>query len=59
MTQEQAAEKAAIHVKHHGVIEGGKTNVTVGTLVALAYAYDVPLWTLFATEGAKEKMTTP
>jgi DNA-binding XRE family transcriptional regulator len=47
LTQEEAAEKAAIHAKHLGVIEGGKANATFGTLVALAFAYEVPLSALF------------
>jgi DNA-binding XRE family transcriptional regulator len=47
LTQEEAAERAAIHAKHLGVIEGGKANITVATLVALAYAYQVPLSALF------------
>jgi DNA-binding XRE family transcriptional regulator len=47
LTQEEAAERAGIHGKHLGVIEGGKANATVGTLVALALAYEVPLSALF------------
>lgn len=47
LTQEEAAERAAIHAKHLGVIEGGGTNPTFGTLVALAFAYDVSLATFF------------
>jgi DNA-binding XRE family transcriptional regulator len=47
LTQEAAAERAAIHAKHLGVIEGGKANATFGTLVALAYAYDVSLSAFF------------
>jgi transcriptional regulator with XRE-family HTH domain len=47
LTQEQAAERAAIHAKHLGVIEGGKSNATFGTLVALAFAYEVSLVAFF------------
>jgi DNA-binding XRE family transcriptional regulator len=47
LTQEDAAERAAIHAKHLGVIEGGKANATFGTLVALAYAYEVSLSAFF------------
>jgi DNA-binding XRE family transcriptional regulator len=47
LTQEKAAERAAIHAKHLGIIEGGKGNATVGTLVALAYAYEVSLSVFF------------
>jgi transcriptional regulator with XRE-family HTH domain len=47
LTQEQAAEKAAIHARHLGVIERGKANATFGTLVALAYAYEVSLSAFF------------
>ena len=47
LTQEQAAEKAGIHAKHLGVIESGKANATFGTLVALAYAYEVSLSAFF------------
>ena len=47
LTQEQAAEKAAIHAKHLGVIESGKTNPTFASLVALAYAYEISLSAFF------------
>jgi DNA-binding XRE family transcriptional regulator len=47
LTQEQAAERAGIHAKHLGVVEGGKTNITFGTLVALAFAYEVSLSVFF------------
>lgn len=47
LTQEEAAERAAIHAKHLGVIEGGKANATFGTLVALAFAYEVSLSAFF------------
>lgn len=47
LTQEQAAEKAAIHAKHIGVIEGGKANPTFASLVALAFAYEVSLEAFF------------
>jgi transcriptional regulator with XRE-family HTH domain len=47
LTQEQAAERAAIHAKHLNVIEGGKSKATFGTLAALAYAYEVSLSAFF------------
>ena len=47
MTQEAAAELAGIHAKHLSVIEIGKTNISFGSLVALAYAYEVSLEALF------------
>jgi DNA-binding XRE family transcriptional regulator len=47
LTQEAAAERAALHAKYLGVIEGGKANATLGTLVALAYAYEVSLSAFF------------
>ena len=47
LTQEEAAEKAAIHAKHLGVIEGGGANATIGTLVAFAFAYEVSLSAFF------------
>lgn len=47
MTQEQAAERAGIHAKQLGVIEGGKTNVSFPSLVGLAYAYGVSLADFF------------
>jgi len=50
LTQELAAERAGIHGKHLGVVEGGGTNVTFATLVALAFAYEVALSAFF--EGA-------
>ncbi|MFO0679818.1 MAG: helix-turn-helix transcriptional regulator [Polyangiaceae bacterium] len=53
LTQEAAAELSGLHAKHLGVIEGGKTNVTVASLVALAVAYRVPLTELFAKQDAR------
>ena len=53
LTQEAAAELSGLHAKHLGVIEGGKTNVTVASLVALAVAYRVPLAALFALRDAR------
>ena len=50
LTQERAAEAAGLHPKYLGVIEGGKSNTTFATLVALAHAYRVSLSALF--EGA-------
>jgi transcriptional regulator with XRE-family HTH domain len=50
MTQELAAERAGLHAKHLGVVEGGGANVTFATLVALAFAYEVSLSAFF--EGA-------
>jgi DNA-binding XRE family transcriptional regulator len=47
LTQEEAAERAAIHAKHLGVIEGGGANATIGTLVALAFAYEVSVVAFF------------
>ena len=47
LTQEAAAERAGIHAKHLSVIEIGKTNISFGSLVALAYAYQVSLEALF------------
>jgi DNA-binding XRE family transcriptional regulator len=47
LTQEEAGERAAAHAKHLGVIEGGQANATFGTLVALAYAYEVSLSAFF------------
>ena len=47
LTQEDAAEKAGVHAKHLGVIEGGKANATFGTIVALAFAYEVSLSAFF------------
>jgi len=43
LSQEQAAGLASIHPKHLQRIEGGKVNVTLVTLVALAEAYGVAL----------------
>lgn len=53
LTQEQAAERAAIHPKHLGVLESGKANVTFGTLVALACAYEVSVSTFFEDSPAR------
>ena len=47
LTQEQAAEKIGIHPKHLGRIEGGTVNLTFGTLIAMAVAYQVSAAQLF------------
>jgi transcriptional regulator with XRE-family HTH domain len=47
LTQEDAAERAAVYAKDLGVIEAGKANATFGTLVALAFAYEVSLSRFF------------
>jgi transcriptional regulator with XRE-family HTH domain len=47
LTQEAAAELAGIHAKHLSVIEIGKTNIGYGSLVALAYAYQVSIEAFF------------
>ena len=43
MTQEHLAESAAIDAKHYQVMEGGLSNVTFATLVAVARALGVTL----------------
>jgi transcriptional regulator with XRE-family HTH domain len=55
LTQEQAAERIGIHPKHLGRIEGGTVNVTFGTLIALAVAYQVSAEDLFAESGRAAK----
>jgi len=47
MTQAEPPSELGIHAKHLSVIEGGRTNTTFATLVALAFAYEVPLTTFF------------
>lgn len=47
LTREQAAEAIGIHAVHVARIEAGAANVTLGTLVAVALAYKVPLVALF------------
>lgn len=47
LTQEQAAEKAGLHVTHLSRIEGGLVNISFGTLVSLARSYEVSLRELF------------
>jgi len=49
LTQEGGGERAGIHAKRLSVIEGGKSNTTFATLVALAFAYEVSLTTFFET----------
>ncbi len=44
---EKAAEKARIHPVSLSRIENGRSNVTIGTLVALARAYKIPMRRLF------------
>lgn len=47
LTQQDAAEKMAVHAKHISRLETGVTNVTFATLVAASVAYAVPLRALF------------
>lgn len=47
LTQEQAAERAALDAKHFQAIEGGRTNVTMASLVGIARALGVRLAELF------------
>jgi DNA-binding XRE family transcriptional regulator len=47
LTQAEAAEAIGVHPVHVSRIEAGETNVTIGTLVALAIAYRVVLRELF------------
>jgi transcriptional regulator with XRE-family HTH domain len=41
LTQQEAAERASIEVKHWQLIEAGGTNPTLATLLALAKALDI------------------
>ncbi|HEY2509963.1 MAG TPA: helix-turn-helix transcriptional regulator [Polyangiaceae bacterium] len=55
-----AAEASGLHDNHLGHIERGAVNVSVGTLVALAKAYRVPLAEVFVeppsgVSGGKEQ----
>ena len=47
LTQEAAAELAGLHAKHLSVVENGGVNVTLSSLVALAFAYKVSLSVFF------------
>lgn len=46
-TQETAAEAAGIHEKYLSRVENGSANPSLGVLVALARAYEVPVSRLF------------
>ncbi|GEM_PF-3430702 len=52
-SQERAAELAHLHPITIIKAESGKANVTIGTLVALAIGYDVPLWAFFGPDNGK------
>jgi uncharacterized protein len=47
LTQEEAAETIGLHAKHLQRLESGLANVTLATLVAIAFAYRTPLKGLF------------
>ena len=49
LTQEQAAERSKLDVKHWQDIEAGRTNPTVATLHGIAKAVGVKLAELFET----------
>ena len=53
LTQEQVAEKAAIHPKHLQRLENGRGNVTLATLVAISKALGVTVEELFQVKKAK------
>jgi transcriptional regulator with XRE-family HTH domain len=46
-TQEQAAEKAEMNIRHYQKVEAGVANVTLRTLAKLARALDVEVARLF------------
>jgi transcriptional regulator with XRE-family HTH domain len=48
LTQEAAAERARLDVKHWQDVESGRTNPTVATLVGIARALDTTVGDLFA-----------
>lgn len=52
-SQEQLAERAGLNYKHYQEIErGGKTEIRFSTLVRIARAFGVPLYTLFTDDSA-------
>ena len=48
LTQEKAAERAKLDVKHWQDVEGARTNPTVATLVGVAWSLSVKIADLFA-----------
>lgn len=55
MTQQEAAERASIEVKHWQLIEAGGTNPTLATLLALAKALDVEVHELLRFKEPRER----
>lgn len=47
LTQEEAAGRASLDAKHLQMIEGGRTNATVASLVGIARSLGVTLAQLF------------
>ena len=47
LTQEQAAELAGLHAKYLSRVELGLPNASIAALVALAYAYRLPVAAFF------------
>ena len=47
LTQERAAEKAGLDVKHWQAIESGESNITIASLVGIAKACGASLSELF------------
>ena len=57
MTQEKAAERAKLDVKHWQDVEAARTNPTVATLIGLARALGVSVGQLFDEPGAVDSDT--
>lgn len=55
LTQEQAAERAHLSVKHLQDVERGETNPTIASLIALSRALGVTLSELFARIDSERK----
>ena len=48
LTQADAAERAGLHWRHFQKVETGQVNVTLATLVGIAYALETTIAALFA-----------
>jgi DNA-binding XRE family transcriptional regulator len=54
LTQKEAAEAIGLHPGYLTRVEGGRTNLTVATLVAASVAFNVPLSVFFPPEDERD-----
>ena len=52
LTQAETAERAGLHPRHYQKIEAGESNVSLSSIVGIAYALETTVAALFAERRA-------